>query len=112
MKMTYPFLTTLLIVAAATIIANAQDQTPSPHPSGIGTKSMDICTTDIKKVCGNPMFNLETQKECLVTNWTKISSDCQDALAKPSRGLGGEEQTRQDPAESVPAPRSRSTPRN
>jgi hypothetical protein len=92
MKMTFVALVASLEIAAATF-ASAQEQPPSQAVSpavGIGSKTMDACTADIKKFCGNPAFNLETQKECLVTNWTKISSDCQDAVAKQGRGLRGE----------------------
>jgi hypothetical protein len=52
---------------------------------GMGSKTMASCTTDKQKVC--PEATDYMTKECLVKNWDRISSDCQDALGTPFDGV-------------------------
>ena len=58
---------------ATTSAACAQDR-PRPAP--------DICKPDVEKLCAAKSL----KQECLVANWTRLSSPCQDALLKPIRG--------------------------
>ena len=74
-------LVALLVVVPA---AFAQERKDKP-PQGVNGKTMESCKSDIGKYCAKA--NLK--QECLVAHWTRISSDCQDALATPMRG-GGE----------------------
>jgi hypothetical protein len=76
------------VVAALLVPAAgpAQERTRPPSPSqGLNGKTMESCRIDIQRLCSKVGLN----KECLVANWTKISSDCQDALASPMRSSGG-----------------------
>ncbi len=73
-----------LAVLAVSTPCFAQDRSKEPPPQGVNGKSMDSCKTDIQKYCDQA--NLK--QECLVAHWTKISNDCQDALATPMRGGG------------------------
>jgi hypothetical protein len=68
----------LFVVATASV---AQEQPGSRV--GIGSKTMESCREDIRKVCSTATSPM--QKECLVKNWMKISNDCQDAVGKPGR---------------------------
>jgi hypothetical protein len=76
----------LAVIAATALVltgtvALAQNQSTSRPAIGIGSKTMASCTNDQKKFCaGTPEA---VMKECLVKNWTRIASDCQDALATP-----------------------------
>ena len=82
-----------LILAASASIVLAQGRrgaapTDAPRPTvGIGSKTMESCRQDIQRYCATASAYI--QKECLVQNWNNISSDCQDAVATPSRGAGG-----------------------
>jgi hypothetical protein len=69
----------LFVVATASV---AQEQPGSPRV-GIGSKTMESCREDIRKLCSTATSPM--QKECLVKNWMKISNDCQDAVGKPGR---------------------------
>ena len=77
----------LSVLLAMTTAALAQSPGPrsqeSPAP-GLNGKSMESCKPDLQKFCD--AANLK--QECLVAYWTKISSDCQDALARPMRSGG------------------------
>jgi hypothetical protein len=64
--------------------AGAQDRSKEPTPQGLNGKNMESCKADIGKFCDS----VHLKQECLVTHWTKLSSDCQDALASPMRGGG------------------------
>lgn len=67
--------------------ALAQPSVPRSHESpqqGLNGKTMESCKPDLQKFCD--AANLK--QECLVAHWTKISSDCQDALARPMRSGG------------------------
>jgi len=77
-----------LIVASLllTISGDAIAQISRPKV-GIGSKTMDSCNLDTKKFCSSATDRM--RKECLVKNWTKISSDCQDAVANRGREGGG-----------------------
>jgi hypothetical protein len=55
-----------------------------PPPQGINGKTMESCKVDIQKYCDQASL----KQECLVAHWTRISGDCQDALATPMRGGG------------------------
>lgn len=75
----------------------AQPSSPPPRAGstaarpavGMGSKTMASCTRDTKKFCANSPAGVLT--ECLVANWDRISSDCQDALGTPSRaGVRGD----------------------
>jgi hypothetical protein len=46
---------------------------------------MSVCAADIRKFCEAA----DLKQECLVAHWSKISSDCQDALATSARIGGG-----------------------
>lgn len=83
MKQAVLFLIALTVATAAQ--AQAQDRGRAPTPQGLRGKSMETCKADAQKFCAAKAL----KQECLVTNWTKISSDCQDALATPMRGSGG-----------------------
>lgn len=76
-----------IVTSAALLLAlsAAAAQEPGKPPQGIGGKTMESCRPDIRKYCDQ----VHLKQECLVAHWTKISSDCQDALATPMRG-GGE----------------------
>lgn len=79
MKITYLLLA--ILVASPSAFAQARkDQLPQ----GINGKTMESCKADISKYCERA--NLK--QECLVAHWTRISGDCQDALATPMRGGG------------------------
>jgi hypothetical protein len=47
---------------------------------------MESCKQDTQKFCS--ASSTSTQQQCLVLNWNKISGDCQNAIARPSRGIG------------------------
>jgi hypothetical protein len=81
MKQAVLFLIALTVATAV----QAQDRSRAPTPQGLRGKSMESCKADAQKFCAAKAL----KQECLVTNWTKISSDCQDALATPMRGGGG-----------------------
>jgi hypothetical protein len=66
------FLLTCILLAMASA-ASAQDR-PQPAP--------DICKPEVEKLCASKSL----KQECLVANWTKLPSPCQDALLKPMRG--------------------------
>lgn len=74
-----------MIAAAALVLtgtaALAQGQSTSRPAVGIGSKTMASCSADQKKFCSSTPEAV--MKECLVKNWTRIASDCQDALATP-----------------------------
>lgn len=74
-----------LIAAVALVLtgaaALAQEQNTSRPAVGIGSKTMASCSMDQKKFCASTPEAV--MKECLVRNWTRIASDCQDALATP-----------------------------
>ena len=86
MKITISLLAAALLATVAVTASAAQEQPGTPRV-GIGSKTMDSCKEDIRKLCSTAMAPM--QKECLVKNWMKISSDCQDAVAKPGREGGG-----------------------
>ena len=63
--------------------SQAQDRSKEPQSSqSTSVRTIESCKIDIQKFCG--ATNLK--QECLVAHWTRISNDCQDALAKPMRG--------------------------
>jgi hypothetical protein len=73
-----------LLLAALVIAgeARAQDRSKQPPASqGINGKTIESCKADIRTLCDGASL----KQECLVTHWTRISSDCQDALATPMR---------------------------
>jgi hypothetical protein len=73
------------ILALTPGLALAQ-QSSEPRPTiGMGSKTMESCTTDTRKFCGKASDYM--RKECLVKNWDHITSDCQDALGQPFDGL-------------------------
>lgn len=87
---------TIAVALGATTLSLASPpgvaQRPAPPPQadgtthaaiGMGSKSMASCTMDTRKFC--PTTPPGVLKECLVSNWDHISSDCQDALGTPSR---------------------------
>ena len=80
MKM-FCVLFTITVLPAA---AMAQDRSREPLPKGVNSKAMDSCKTDVQKFC----VTADLKQECLVAHWTKISNDCQDALATPMRNGG------------------------
>ena len=80
MKIACLLLASLLCSASAC----AQERSKVPPPQGLNGKTMDSCKADIGKYCDQAHL----KQECLVTHWSKISSDCQDALATPMRGGG------------------------
>jgi hypothetical protein len=61
---------------------------------GIGSKSMDSCSADQRKFCAATASGV--MKECLVANWNRIASDCQDALATSVDRIGGSGRSRSD----------------
>jgi hypothetical protein len=63
----------ICILLATSFAASAQDR-PQPAP--------DICKPEVEKLCAAKAL----KQECLVANWTRLSSPCQDALLKPIRG--------------------------
>jgi hypothetical protein len=70
-----------------TTAALAQLSSSSSHENptqGLNGKTMESCKLDLQKFCDTA--NLK--QECLVLQWTKISGDCQDALARPMRSGG------------------------
>jgi predicted nucleic acid binding AN1-type Zn finger protein len=77
------------LIAATLLLAISSDAIAQiSRPSvGIGSKTMDSCKQDTKKFCSSATERM--QKECLVKNWMKISSDCQDAVANRGREGGG-----------------------
>jgi len=81
MKSAVLFLTALVVAGSA----QAQDRSRAPIPQGLRGKTMESCKADTQKFCAAKAL----KQECLVTNWTRISSDCQDALATPMRSSGG-----------------------
>lgn len=68
-------------LAAGSASAQQGDQAMSRPTVGMGSKTMDSCTQDTAKYCATSSDYV--RKECLVRNWDRISSDCQDALGKP-----------------------------
>lgn len=71
-----------------TTAAFAQSSDSRSHESsasGLNGKTMESCKPNLQKFCDEA--NLK--QECLVLQWTKISSDCQHALARPMRSGGG-----------------------
>ena len=80
MKIAYMPLVALIVLAPA----YAQERSKESPPEGMNGKTMESCKPDIQKYCDRA--NLK--QECLVAHWTRISSDCQDALATPMRGDG------------------------
>jgi hypothetical protein len=80
MKVAYLAFGTMLFLSPAF----AQERSKEPPPQGINGKTMESCRADVEKLCDRA--NLK--QECLVAHWTRISSDCQDALATPMRGGG------------------------
>lgn len=81
----------IAMLSASTCLATAQNRTPDPNAPrptiGMGSKTMESCTTDQKKYCSTAVTD-RIVKECLVTNWDHITSDCQDALGTPFDGAG------------------------
>ena len=79
------------VLSASTCLATAQNRTPDPNAPrptiGMGSKTMESCTTDQQKYCASAMTDRIT-KECLVKNWDHIASNCQDALGTPFDGAG------------------------
>jgi hypothetical protein len=76
-----------LLIASLVIAgcADAQDLSKQPPASqGFNGKTIESCKADIQKLCDGASL----KQECLVTNWTRISSDCQDGLVTPMRGSG------------------------
>lgn len=76
-----------IVYSAALLLAlsAAAAQEPGKSPTqGIGGKTMESCKPDIRKYCDQ----VHLKQECLVAHWTRISSDCQDALATPMRSGG------------------------
>jgi hypothetical protein len=73
----------ILAMLAGLPCAVAQER-KEPPPQGINGKTMESCQPDIRRYCDKA--NLK--QECLVAHWPRISSDCQDALARPMRGGG------------------------
>jgi hypothetical protein len=75
------------ILLTMTTAAFAQPSGSLSHEStapGLNGKTTESCKPDLQKLCD--AANLK--QECLVLHWTKISSDCQDALARPMRSGG------------------------
>ena len=77
----------LSIMLTMTTAAFAQSSSSRSHENptqALNGKTMESCKPDLQKFCD--AANLK--QECLVMHWTKISSDCQDALARPMRSGG------------------------
>jgi hypothetical protein len=76
-----------LIIAAVAFalsagMASAQQGGDQSRPTvGMGSKTMDSCKADTAKYCATSSDYV--RKECLVRNWDRITSDCQDALGTP-----------------------------
>ena len=80
MKIAYMVLGAMLFLYPAF----AQERSKEPLPQGMGGKTMESCKVDVERFCDRASL----KQECLVANWTRISSNCQDALATPMRGGG------------------------
>ncbi|HEX4270780.1 MAG TPA: hypothetical protein VHZ32_05315 [Rhizomicrobium sp.] len=77
-------LSVLLVVAPPALAQSSASRSHEPPQQGLNGKTMESCKPDLQKFCD--AANLK--QECLVAHWTKISSDCQDALARPMRSGG------------------------
>ncbi len=80
MKTLYLVLVGLLVSTDAL----AQNDPVAQPPQGLKGRTKAACTNDLARLCAGKSLKLE----CLVENWIKISSDCQDALAKPMHDGG------------------------
>lgn len=80
MRTVHVFFMLLTMTTAAFAQSSGSRTHESPAP-GLNGKTMESCKPDLQKFCDDA--NLK--QECLVLHWTKISSDCQDALARPMR---------------------------
>jgi len=80
MKIAYMLLAILVIL----LPAYAQEHSKEPPPQGTNGKTMESCRPDVRKYCERANLT----QECLVAHWTRISSDCQEALAAPIRDGG------------------------
>ena len=73
-----------LVIVTPALAQSSGDRSHQPLQPGLRGRMMDSCRADLQKFCG--AVNLK--QECLVAHWTRIASDCQDALATPMRGGG------------------------
>ncbi len=73
----------MLVLLTALSAAFAQEKKEA-SPQGLNGRALESCKADIEKYCAK----VHLKQECLVTHWTRISSDCQDGLATPMRGGG------------------------
>jgi hypothetical protein len=76
-----------LLFAGLVVSGSLQAQDRSKEPQSLqdaNGKIIASCKADIHKFCDGT--NLK--QECLVGHWTKVSNDCQEALATPMRGGG------------------------
>lgn len=86
----------MLVLASPVALSQGRSVEPiAARPAvGIGSKSMDSCSADQRKFCATTASGV--MKECLVANWNRIASDCQDALATPVDRIGGSGRSRSD----------------
>ncbi|MBU3077887.1 hypothetical protein [Sphingomonas quercus] len=82
-KALFPILAGLLIATDA--FAQPDQPPPPPPPASRAPRPVaPACAADLARLCAGKSL----QQECLVQHWTKISSDCQEALARPMHGGG------------------------
>jgi hypothetical protein len=77
-------LSILLAMGGPALAQSSVAHSQETSRQGLNGKTMESCKRDLQKFCD--AANLK--QECLVAHWTKISSDCQDALARPMHPAG------------------------
>ncbi len=77
MKPVYPFFAALLFSGGAL----AQNIDAARPPEASDGQVPAACMGDLTRLCSDKSLKLE----CLVQQWTRVSSGCQDSLAKPMR---------------------------
>ena len=80
------FAGTILVLTPSVVFSQGRSAEPKPA-IGVGSKSMDTCSAVQRKFCATTASGV--MKECLVTNWNHLTSDCQDALGTPVDRIGG-----------------------